>query len=218
MDRTSGKVLYNYVHTINHRGVPDTLTLDHLITYRLKVNTLPPVFVDSIKLSVGNHSIIAVDAPQGSLVVDTKYGDYSYRDEKFVVRKAGEQQTLTVLKFGETEKFIVGSYDIEIFTIPRIHLKNVEIEQSTKTTIEVPRPGILTLIMASHGYGSLYQRGNEGEKWVYNLDTDSRKQSLLLQPGKYRVVFRAANVKQSIYTISKTFEIESGDSQVIQLY
>ena len=29
-DSFSGKIYYNYIHTLNHRGLPDTLTLDHI--------------------------------------------------------------------------------------------------------------------------------------------------------------------------------------------
>ena len=49
-DSFSGKIYYNYIHTLNHRGLPDTLTLDHLPVYRMRVHTLPPVDVDNIKL------------------------------------------------------------------------------------------------------------------------------------------------------------------------
>jgi Ca-activated chloride channel family protein len=67
-DRLSGKPRYNYYHTINNRGNPDTLILDPLLTYRLVVHTIPPVLVDSFRLNERAHTIIAVNAPQGELL------------------------------------------------------------------------------------------------------------------------------------------------------
>ncbi|MEG2178538.1 MAG: hypothetical protein RRY15_06625, partial [Bacteroidales bacterium] len=40
-DKVSGKLQKNYVHTMNVRGLSDTLTLDPLITYTLVVHTIP---------------------------------------------------------------------------------------------------------------------------------------------------------------------------------
>jgi len=38
-DYVSGKLKANFMHTINHRGNPDTLVLDPLVTYRMTVHT-----------------------------------------------------------------------------------------------------------------------------------------------------------------------------------
>ncbi|NBC82770.1 MAG: VWA domain-containing protein [Bacteroidetes bacterium] len=217
-DQTSGKIKYNYVHTINHRGVPDTLVLDHLVKYRLKVNTIPPIEVKNISLNVGTHTIIAADTPQGTLLVKTKADDNQYRDMQFFVRKQGSHKTLNVQTIDSPEKYLVGNYQLEIPTLPILEVDNVKIDQSTTTTVEIPRPGICTVLMASPGFASLYVREENEERWIYNFSTRTRKESILLQPGNYRIVYRAANVKQSIYTISKTFEIKSGSSEVIQMY
>ena len=66
-DLVSGKVKQNIVHTINNKGNPDTIMLDPLATYKLKVHTIPPVYVDTIRITAGKHTIIGVDAPQGYL-------------------------------------------------------------------------------------------------------------------------------------------------------
>ncbi|MGQ0829363.1 MAG: vWA domain-containing protein [Bacteroidota bacterium] len=64
-DEQSGVIRYNYMHTINHKGVPDTLTIDPIGTYKMVVHTIPPVEKTGIELVPGKHNIIAVDAPQG---------------------------------------------------------------------------------------------------------------------------------------------------------
>jgi Ca-activated chloride channel homolog len=216
-DNFSGKVLYNYIHTLNHRGLPDTLILDHIPVYRMRVNTLPPVEVDNIKLIPGKHTIIAADVPQGSLVL--KVSDpMQYRSMEFIVRKNGDMNTLNMQKMYEEVKYLVGKYDIEIPVLPRINLYDIEIKQSHTTTVEIPRPGQVTLLRSSVGFGSIYIRKSTSEEdWIYNLNNSVKNESLQLQPGKYRVVFRAMNAKQTLYTINKSFEVRSGSSEVIQL-
>jgi Ca-activated chloride channel family protein len=217
-DSFSGRIIYNYIHTLNNKGNPDTLIMDHLITYRLRVNTLPPVEVDNIKLHVGKHTIIGVDAPQGTLVLKTADGQ-QYRDLQYIVRQAGHTETLNMQNMYMEEKYLVGFYDIEVPVLPIIKLNNVEIKQSNTTTIEIPRPGILTLIKAAQGFGSIYYRkSNKQEDWVCNLNSKIKNESIILQPGKYRVVYRAQNARLTVYTVNKTFEIKSGASIALQLY
>ena len=216
-DHISGKIMYNYVHTMNNRGKPDTLVLDHLLTYDVTVHTIPPVTVKNVNLTVGKHTIIAADVPQGTLKVITKDGQ-QYRDQLFLVRKAGGNTTLNVQKMYEDEKYLVGKYDVEIPIIPRINLTNVDIKQSHTTTLEIPRPGILNLLKSSTGYGSIYLRkSNKDEEWVCNLNPNIKIETIVIQPGTYRVVFRAQNARQTLYTISKTVTIIPGGSETVQL-
>ncbi len=217
-DHFSKKIMYNYIHTMNHRGVPDTLVLDHLVTYDVKVNTIPPVYVENVKLTVGKHTIIAADVPQGTLVITTK-GGHQYRDQQCIIRKAGDLNTLNIQKMYDEEKYIVGKYDIEIPVLPRIYIKDAEVNQNYTSSIEIARPGILTLLKSSTGYGSIYLRkSNKDEEWVCNINPKIKVESILLQPGDYRVVFRAQNAKQTLYTINKTITINSGSSEALQLY
>ena len=217
-DHFSGKAIYNYVHTMNYRGVPDTLVLDHLVTYDLRVNTIPPVYVDSINVYVGKHTVIAADVPQGKLLVKVD-GGAQYRGLQYIVRKKGEMKTLNYQEINQEEHYLVGKYSLEIPVLPKIIVDNVEINQSTTTTIEVPRPGILNLLKSANGYGSVYLRKSATEEvWVANLNDKVKNETIVLQPGKYRVVFRAQNARQTLYTINKTIEIRPGSAEVLQLY
>lgn len=217
-DRVSGKVKHNYVHTINNRGNPDTIILDPLVTYRMTVQTIPPVYVDSFKITPGKHTIIAADAPQGYLIIKIE-GGTQYRELDCIIRKAGELQTLSYQQMYKTEKYITGKYDIEIPTIPRINLSNIEIKQSSTTTVDVPQPGLVTFIMNTNGYGSIYLRETGKDmKWVYNLSKDAKSETVLLQPGSYTAVFRPGGAKQTLYSVSKNFDVSSGSSKVVELY
>lgn len=217
-DSNSGKIYYNYIHTLNHRGLPDTLTIDHLPLYRMRVHTLPPVDVDNIRLLPGKHTIIAAKVPQGKLVLRTSDA-LQYRGLEFIIRQSGQMKTLNMQKMYAEEKYLTGKYDVEVPVLPRIFLYNVEIKQSHTTTIDIARPGLVTLLRSSIGFGSIYfRRSNTEEEWIYNLDNTVKNETLQLQPGKYRVVFRALNAKQTLYTVNKTFEVRSGSTEVVQLY
>lgn len=64
-DQKSGALIDNFMHTMNAKRVPDTIALNPLHTYKMIVNTVPPVELENIKLKPGTHNIIEVDAPQG---------------------------------------------------------------------------------------------------------------------------------------------------------
>jgi Ca-activated chloride channel family protein len=216
-DRYSGRMLHNYVHTINNRGNPDTLILDPLVTYRVVIHTIPPICLDSIKVVPGKHTIIAADAPQGMLIVTSPGLGNLYRDVSLIVRKAGDPNTLNVQKFGDVGKYITGKYDIEIPVLPRIIKNGIEIKQSSTTTVEIARPGLLTILSSTTGFGSIYVYTQNGMEWIYNFNSNQKSESVVLQPGKYTVVFRAQNAKESVYTITKSFEIKSGSSLALEL-
>lgn len=209
-DRNTGKILNNFIHTLNHRGLPDTLVLDPIPTYRVTVHTIPPVFIDSIKVTPGKHTVVATDAPQGYLIV--KANLQQYKDLNFIVRQTGKMNTINVQNVNSTEKYIIGTYDIEVLTLPRLNINDIDISQSHTTTVRIPDPGMVTLMMEASGYGSIYLEKDNKFEWVVNLDTEDTKQTFTLLPGNYHVLWRGKNVKRSMYSVHKTFKITSGGS------
>ena len=216
-NRVSEGLKYNFVHTFNDKGVPDTLKIDPLIQYKIKVHTIPPVEKDSIKLTAGKHTIIAIPTPQGDLFPKSEQASEN-RKLLCIVRKAGDPNTLNVQEFNTKQKYLVGTYDLEILCLPRIKIKDVEISQSHTTTIQIPQPGVITFLSNSVGYGSVYLEDENGLTLLDNLNEGLTQETLVLQPGNYRVVFRPKNSKLSLYTIDKTFKIISGVSSSINLY
>ena len=210
----SGKIMANYIHTMNNRGNPDTIILDPLVTYRMVVHTIPKVVLDSINVYRGKHTVIAADAPQGTLKLTTR-GNL-YHDLSFIVRKGGEMTTLNMQKINKEEKYLIGKYDLEIPVLPRILLYDIQVKQSTTTTIEIPQPGLVNVLMQNEGFASLYVlKGNEME-WIYNLDPSSRTHTLTLQPGDYELVYRPKYSKRSFYTQTRKFTVRSGSSQALR--
>ncbi|MFH2141830.1 MAG: VWA domain-containing protein [Bacteroidota bacterium] len=215
IDAYSGNIKHNYIHTINHKGNPDTLILDPFITYNMIVHTIPQVKLDSIKLVPGKHTIVGVDAPQGYLLIKS-IGNIR-KDIPVVIRLKDQMNTLNIQYLNQTEKYIVGNYDIEVLTLPRIYVPEVEVKQSHTTTVEIPIPGMTTFLFGAPGYGSVYVDKDNKLEWIYNLKTDVTSETINLQPGRYKVVYRARNAKKTLYTFEESFKVSSGQSVAVKL-
>jgi Ca-activated chloride channel family protein len=134
-----------------------------------------------------------------------------------LIRKKGGSETVNVQQFDQVEKYLTGSYEAEILCLPRIIVKDVEITQNHTTTVEIPLPGIAVIQKTTNGYGSLYQE-DKGLVWLYNLrDNQQQQETLYLQPGSYRVVFRSKYSNKSSYTTEKSFKVESGQTMNLKL-
>jgi Ca-activated chloride channel family protein len=215
-DQFSGKVRYNMIHTLNNKGNPDTLELDQLSTYNVVAQTIPATSVDSIKLIAGKHNHIGIDAPQGYLLIRSK-GVTVYQNEKILVKKAGVPKTINVQLMGTSERYIVGKYDLEIPVYPLIFLKDVEIRQSYTTTVEIPEPGMIHISSKKPGYGALFRLTPEGDQvWVLNIRPGVSRQDYYLQPGSYRIVFRQADLKDTMFSQIRDFDIRPGLSESVE--
>ncbi len=208
--------IYNYVHTINNYGRPDTLVLDPDIEYDIEVHTMPKVVKKNVKIEKGKHNVISIDAPQGYLSLQIEGAGYNYYPTT-IVKRAGDSAILNVQEFGKTERYLVGKYDLEILTLPRIYLSNVEIKQSHTNTIKIPASGNVFISKPAKGYGSIYLDNGKQLEWVCNLDNNLDVENIYLQPGRYKLEFRFAHQKQMIKTIEKTFELKSKEGVRLML-
>ncbi len=217
-DSYSHKIRYNLIHTMNTRGLPDTLLINPMPEYKITVHTLPPVSVDSIKLTPGRHNIIPIQTPQGSLQVKVVSGQSDrYRQIPIIVRQADSCQTINVQYFDMVDKYLVGKYDLEILCMPRLIIPQVKISQSTTTQIKIPAPGTAIVQKNRLGTGSLYVMRGQQLEWVYNLRDDDIQESILLQPGTYTLVFRARESNRTVETLSQTFVIRSNMTTTVQI-
>ena len=215
-DAGTNAIKYNLIHTFNNAGNPDTLPIDPMPTYNLVVHTIPPVEKQDIELIPGKHNTIAVNCPQGYL--NLKTGIKEYKQLNYIIRKNKDMATLLVATADKPEKLITGKYDMEILTMPRIYVKDVEISQSNTTTIQVPQPGIANILFSGAGAGSLFILEKNKLKWLYNFPDNPSRETIVLQPGKYKVVFRPKSAKESIYTIEREFIIDAGSSATVKMY
>lgn len=217
-DHVSGKIKYNFIHTLNNRGLPDTLILDPMRTYDLVVHTLPPVSLDSITFVSGEHLTATLKTPQGYLDLRVGSNDRIVKNMFAVVRQHGDNKTLNVQNFGDSKKYICGSYDLEILTLPRIYMEDVKIDQGRTTTIDIPLPGIVVIRKSVNGFGSLYVERGGRLDWVYDLRENILQETLVLQPGNYQVVYRSKNTDRAMYTIENKFSVMPGGTSNVNLF
>ncbi|MEZ4999237.1 MAG: VWA domain-containing protein [Bacteroidales bacterium] len=215
-NKNSGNIKYNFVHTINNRGVPDTMRIDPLIDYRVKAHTLPPVWLDSLRLAPGKHNIAAIETPQGSLQVVQEKG-YQYKSIEYIIRKSGSMETLWMMPLFEKVNLLKGKYDLEIPTIPITYLYGVEVKQSESTTVSIPQPGVITFLINNEGVCELFEERDNDLVRIKDIDTSSKSFALILLPGNYRVIYRPTHARQSYFTITKRFRVESGKSSSLRI-
>jgi Ca-activated chloride channel family protein len=213
-DENTDALVYGFVHTLNHRGNPDTISLDPVITYRMEVHTIPMIVKSGIQVLPGIHNIIAVDAGQGKLEV--KVPGRQGGDAKVILRESGEMRTLHVQPVNHAEKVLTDTYDLEILTLPRTVIENVDVSQNKTTTVTIPEPGVLNASFTSPGYGSIAKIEGSQLRWVATLGSETNQQ-YQLQPGDYKITYRSKNSKEVIYTIEREFLISSGSATNLKL-
>ena len=204
-DSFSGILQYNFIHTINSRGNPDTLNIDPVLSYKVVAHTIPQTEAEGDwKLIPGKHTTIPIKCPQGTLSISSAINKTKV---ECIIREKGKTETLNVQQLNTKQRYLTGEYDLEILTLPRIY-ETVRVNQSESTNVKIPEPGLVVLSASSSPYGSIFEVSNE-LKWICDLNTKKGRQALYLLPGKYKVLYRAKNASSSEYTKEKTFKVSS---------
>ncbi len=213
-DNFTDIVKYNYIHTMNSMGNPDTMIIDPVLKYKVIAHTIPPVESEIITISPGKHTIIPLKTPQGKLkiMINTK------ENYQFIIRKTNQKETINVQTINSTQKYITGNYDIELLTLPRQYFNNIRINQNQLTKLQLPSTGLANILLPANGYGGVFLNDGDELVEIYKFNGESNQYKLTLLPGKYTVVYRAKSSKKYIYTDEKTFVIKSGKSQLIKIY
>jgi Ca-activated chloride channel homolog len=202
---------YTFLHTMNRYNNPDTLVIDPSISYDLVVNTLPKIQKKGIKITRNTHNIIQIDAGQGFL----KFTGPPSVLTRIMLK--GNTETIHVQAVNSQDKYLIGTYDLEILTLPRTY-ERVEITQSKTSTVNIKSPGTLELKSAKNMVGQVFvDRGNGRFEWVLNLDEKVLNAMFSLQPGNYKLVCRERDQKSTGYTQEKKFKIESIKNTLINL-
>ncbi|MFT4660606.1 MAG: Ca-activated chloride channel family protein [Patiriisocius sp.] len=214
-DQNSGELKYDFIHTLNRGGYPDTLPIDPIFTYDLYVHSIPSVAKKSVHIVAGRHNTIEVDCGQGTLKLQIDKNS-AYDDLKCLVKRRNNHEILHVQDFNTSEDYLTGNYDIEILTLPRIIIEDVTINQSEVNEIVIPQPGALSLRLQSPGYASIFSKSGDQYELVTRVNDRTQNERVILQPGIYKLVFRSKNAREAIYTEKKEFEIVSGQSYSLE--
>ena len=212
----SNKLMHTYTHTLNRNQLPDTFALDPIYTYKMVVHTVPEVVVDNIKLIPGKHNTIVAQTPQGILKLNTQGSNSQFTGINVIVRKDNEYKTINIHKMNSEKEYLLGKYDLEMLTLPRIYFEDVEIKQSKTTEITIPLYGSVQ-ISKGNGPASLFLKENGQNIWLYDFDNFRYIENLNLQPGKYMISFRNSRSNSMAHTIIKEFKISSGQNLNLNL-
>jgi Ca-activated chloride channel family protein len=125
------------------------------------------------------------------------------------VMQKDKTQTLNSQPFNSIQKYLVGTYDLEIFTLPRTY-QRIEVTQSKTTNVDVIPSGCFSYTAPKGLVGQIFvDKGNNTFEWVCNLESGLKEGKCYLQPGNYKIVYREKDQKSTAYTKEKSFKIES---------
>jgi len=184
-DRFSGVVRYNMIHTINSKGNPDTLSLDHMSTYDVLAQTIPPV-----RKTLDKEKILVRQAGSNTTINIHEMGDIG----KYIVGKYDLEIPIYPLMLLE---------DVEI---RQSYTTTVEIPAPGYVVFSAEQPG-------SGALYQLNPEGDQ--LWVLNLQENRKSQDYHLQPGSYRVIFRRTDLRSTDLTMVKDFNVSSGSTETI---
>ena len=211
-DQKTGQQRFNFVHTMNLRGEPDTINIDPVFTYRVVAHTVPPSVKENVTIEPGQHNIIALAAGQGTLELRVDGAAQTGDEVQCVVRKHGEMATLNAQRMNSSKRYRTGLYDLEILTLPRTIIPDVAIKQSATTPVRIPRSGTLNINAAASGHGAIFAKDGGELRWVTDLISTDAHNQFRLQPGEYKVIYRSATAHQTAFSIEKDVTITSGQA------
>lgn len=201
----SGKNNKNVYHTLSKSGLPDTIFINDLIEFDLKIHTLP-VITKKVVLDKFTHNIVNIPSAQGFLRV--------YQDEKIttpfplLIRK--DNKTIFTTKTESSTKLLAGEYDVDVLSLPRLSYKKVAINGEQTQSIKIPVPGYLYLSKGQIPTGGIFMMEQNKLHKIYSLGSNSVSENITLLPGHYRIIYRVLNAKSVYETKEKSFEIISG--------
>ncbi len=217
INKKTGTVKYNFVHTLNVRGLPDTLVVNPTPVYNIVVGTIPPTLINNVKIAKGRHNIVAVSCPQGSLTVKLKTNARVDFNPAVLIRNSNRKKLINVQYLQNTVNYLRGEYSIDILTLPVIHLDTFDILADKKNIITIDNPGIAVMQKNIRVFGSIFHLSGKKQEFVIRLNENNAQQkSFYLQPGHYRVVYRSRFQNQSVFTVTKDFTIQSGKTTRIR--
>ena len=137
-------------------------------------------------------------------------GVSGYRNLRATVRDSKTGAHIGIHEFNTTRRYLTGTYDIEVLTTPLLKFEKVEIVQGKVSRIQIPQPGMVNLVSNTAGYGAIFSMAGPRLEKVHDINDMSSSETVVLQPGNYKAVFRSKNSSRAIFTIEKEFTVSSG--------
>jgi Ca-activated chloride channel family protein len=216
-DHYSGKIEYNFIHTLNEKGNPDTLFLDPVGIYDIELHTFPSIRKEGIELVPGKHNIIALDVPAGDVEIACNGASISTNDAQVLLRMHNDpRHILNAQDLNTQVKYLQGNYKYEILTVPECYMDTV-VTGFADNKYKLPGYGTLSLMANENFLASIYTFSKGVMQLVERFDITARTANYKLQPGDYSIVYKAKNNYRSESTRSQKFVIEEGKMVVLTL-
>jgi len=216
-DHNSGKIQYNFIHTMNEKGNPDTLYLDPVGIYDLELHTYPSVRKENIELIPGKHNIIALDVPAGDLKAECTGASVANNNAQVLIRsKKDLKNILNVQDLNEEEKYLSTDYHLEILTTPEIYIDTFLVAFA-ENTIPVPNYGTLSIMASENLSAGIFTINNGLMQLVSHFEMTAKTENRKLQPGEYWIVYKSKSNYDSESTKTEKFLVEEGRVTVINL-
>jgi Ca-activated chloride channel family protein len=212
-DSHTKQMLYNFIHALDSKGLPDTLRLDPKGRYDIVAHTIPPVRKNEIELTAGMHNIIAIETPQGTIKISTPK---QAKTVQAIIKQSKTGETLYVQETNTNMKYLAAEYDVEVLTLPRIIYSNISLAPGAVKDIEVPMQGTLNVNASIGGVGGIFLEREGKLERVFEYKQLKAKEIIDLLPGKYVFVYRQANVYEAVYTKKVNFEINAGVTTMLR--
>ncbi len=208
-EQASGALRDHFVHTMNHKGRPDTLVLSPVPSYRVVAHTIPPLVLDNVAIEPKQHNHIEMNAAQGWLDLGLGRTRSDLNGVTARVMRNG-CELVHLQNLGSKVKYLAGVYDLEIATLPVTLIEGIEIGGGQVVPVAVPEPGALSLNTGTAGYGGIFVRRAGDWHQVIPFDGGNPTGRYNLQPGEYMMVFRAKRAVDSTLSATHPFTMRSG--------
>ncbi|CAN5132881.1 hypothetical protein BH09BAC1_BH09BAC1_21440 [soil metagenome] len=214
-DHYNGALLYNFIHSLDSKGLPDTLRLDPMGSYDMHVHTIPPIIKKGIILEPGVHNNINQPCAQGNIrFKDNANGQVPLGIPILIIDEKGN--TVYQQLINTESRYLVGKYKVEVLTLPRISLV-VEVAADATKEIMIDKAGTLQTITDKKGIAAIFRIMDGQLEQVRDFKRINAKESVDLQPGEYILIYRWDNKKTSIHTIQTKFKIQSSSNTILTL-
>ena len=217
-DHYSGKIEYNFIHTMNEKGNPDTLYLDPVGLYDLELHTFPSIRKDNIELAPGKHNIIALDVPVADMNVECIAASIATNNAQALVRpESNPAKILNAQDLNGQGKYLAGHYKLEILTSPEIVI-DTTLTAYADNNFKIPNYGTVSLIASENYLASIYQELPGGRlQMIESFEINGKNESHNMQPGRYRIVYKPKKNYHSESTRTQQFIIDEGKTAVLNL-
>ena len=207
-NKTTNKPQYQLIHYFNN-GTSDTLSLIQEFKYDVLVSSVPPVYKSGFSFDEKGHTTLKIPVPQGDLTLSMESSEYYKIPVTAIIKSNKTNRFIASQAPNSSKRYLQGLYDIEVLTRPKTIISNIDIQGEKSVAITIDEPGIVQVNHSIPGFSTIFRVNGEKLEWVENITLDKRTDTIVLQPGKYQISFRAKNAKGSKFTVTNEFEINS---------